>query len=91
MTKFNSNLYESYTRATARSLSEVYANCSNRKRNAEVWNLEQMIILNGFDFKIVSHNSNFFSCAFQYPDPKTGVLRLFYNTGRNIYDFEVEV
>lgn len=45
MTKFNRGLWESYTRATARNLSEVYARPSVRKQNAEVWNREQCYLL----------------------------------------------
>lgn len=89
MTKHERGLYAQYQRATARNLFDVYARPSHAKRRAEEWNREQCYLLNGKGFKITSNNSQFFSCAFLYPDKDTAAIRLFYNTGRNIYDFEI--
>lgn len=89
MTKKQTALLNQYNRATARTLYDVYGRYSYAKEKAYNWCIEKMNDLNGFDGRICSATCNFFTFAFQYPDPETGVLRLCYETHRNTYDFEI--
>ena len=89
MTKKNRGLYDSYIRANASTLSDVYGNYSYNKARAEEAILREMDKLNGFNPKITSNNSHSFSMAFMYPCPETGEVRLRYHTHANVYDFSI--
>lgn len=91
MTKKNEVLYNNYKRAEITTLSEAYKNPSIYKTRAYEAIIGEMRELGGINPRITSNNCQFFSMAFEYPCPKTGILRLRYYTGRNVYDFEVIV
>lgn len=91
MTKKVKGFYESYKRASATTLNDVYTSYSSRKASAFEWCRNKCEELNGFDFKVVSACTNFFTVGFMYPDPETGEIRFCYETHLNTYDEKVEV
>jgi len=87
MTKKNRAMYEAYMRATDRRLEDAYGRASERKRAAFrscVRTLEEM---QGYDGRIVSHNTFRFSYAFRYM--QDGEERIRYITADNNYDFAI--
>ena len=89
MTKKQLVFYKTYVRANTYSLNEVYKTCSVAKQRAEEWNRRKCYELNGCGFKVFSANTFTFTAAFEYLDAETGEIRLWYNTGYNIYDFKI--
>lgn len=87
MTKKETAMVMNYVRATKRTLDECYGRYSTAKEIAYNSCRRAMEMLDGYDFKIVSYNCNFFSCAFTYE--KDGKERLRYYTYANTYDFEI--
>ena len=66
MTKRERNFLNSYNRATATYLDEVYTSFSSAKARADRECKEKMLAMNGKNYRIISHNSNFFTCAWIY-------------------------
>ena len=66
MTKAQERMYESYKRATATELSEVYGRYSTAKAQAMQYCKELQSNLNGFSGRICSANTFQFSYAFRY-------------------------
>jgi hypothetical protein len=66
MTKKNMAYVEAYKRATARHLYECYRNPSTKKRAAWHNCYDRMRSLDGYDIRILSHNVQFFTCAYRY-------------------------
>lgn len=89
MTNKHAGFYDRYKRAEMTSLSEAYKNPSYYKTRAYEAIIGEMRELGGMNPRITSNNCHFFSMAFEYPCPETGILRLRYYTGQNVYDFEV--
>lgn len=67
-TKIGRRYIDSYNRATASTLSDVYGRYSYGKAHAERWCKEQMIKESGNGFKIISFNTFGFSCAWMVAD-----------------------
>ena len=74
---------------TPLSLDDVYKSYSVAKLHA--WEYCQRICyeMNGRRLTVLSHNSNFFTAAFEYTHPDTGVLMLHVETYANCYDMEM--
>ena len=74
---------------TPLSLDDVYKSYSAEK--LRVWGCCQRICdrMNGRRLTVLSHNSNFFTAAFEYTHPDTGVLMLHVETYANSYDMEM--
>lgn len=88
MTKKELGMLSSYNYATMTTLEEAYKKPSTTKWRVYYYILNQLVQLNGHDFKITGANSSTFSCAFLYV--KDEQLRLRYYTAWNTYDFVVE-
>lgn len=71
------------------TLDDVYKSYSAEKRR--VWGCCQRICdrMNGRRLTVLSHNSQFFTAAFEYTHPDTGVLMLHVETYANSYDMEM--
>ena len=71
------------------TLDDVYKSYSAEKLRA--WGCCQRICdsMNGRHLTVLSHNSNFFTAAFEYTHPDTGVLMLHVETYANSYDMEM--
>lgn len=77
-----------YKTAWKTELNECYASWSSYKQKAYDFQRILCYDMNGEGFKILSANTSFFTVAFLFPDPETGVLMLHIATGRNTYEFE---
>lgn len=89
MSKKEIGLYMNYRRATARTLSDLYACPSTRKQRAYEHYREVCYLLNGFDLRLPSASAQRFALAFRYYSKETGAESLFYATGVNEYTFEI--
>ena len=89
MTKRQREITERYFKSNASGLWQVYGRFSHRKATAEESIRQEMYDINGYDFRIVSHNSNFFSCAYQYTDQKTDKGMLVYHTASKREEWEI--
>ena len=74
---------KSYLDSNLTMLNDCYASYSTSKQVAYNNNINLMCDLGGQDFKILSYNCNFFTCAFLVK--KGEYFYLFVNTGRNVY------
>lgn len=88
MTKKQLGMLESYRRATAEELSDVYTRWSNAKERA--WDYCESLRqdLNGYDARIPSANTFQFTYAFKYVEE--GKLYLCYVTAANESRFCIE-
>ena len=71
------------------TLDDVYNTYSVAKRNAWEYCQRKCESMNGRRLTVLSHNSNFFTAAFEYTHPGTGVLMLHVETYTNSYDMEM--
>lgn len=71
------------------TLDDVYKSYSAAKRGAWEYCQRKCERLNGRRLTVLSHNSNFFTAAFEYTHPDTGVLMLHAETYANSYDMEM--
>lgn len=74
---------------TPLKLDDVYKSYSIAKLQA--WDYCQRMCdkMNGRRLTVLSHNFNFFTAAFEYTHPDTGVLMLHVETYVNSYDMEM--
>ena len=86
MTKAQNALWNSYQRATATNLNDVYGRHSKAKDEAYNYCRRLQYEMGGHDGRICSANSFQFSYAFQYED-KDGDVCLCYITRDNIRKF----
>lgn len=94
MNKKQETLLWQYQRATkGLSIHQVYGSPSQAKINAYYNCNATRYALGGYKWAITSATCNFFSYAFLHDvvDTTTGEVRvyLYYDTGRNVYDFDV--
>lgn len=85
MTRKQATLLDNYRRATATRLTDVYTRHSWKKEKAFQWCENKKAGLNGYDARICSASSHFFTYAFCY-DAADG-QHLCYETHANTYDF----
>lgn len=71
------------------TLDDVYKSYSAAKRHAWDYCYRICYSMNGRRLTVLSHNSNFFTAAFEYTHPDTGVLMLHVETAYNCYDMEM--
>ena len=71
------------------SLDDVYKSCSAAKRGAWKYCQSKCDRMNGRHLTVLSQNTNFFTAAFEYTHPDTGVLMLHVETHINSYDMEM--
>lgn len=71
------------------TLDDVYKSYSVAKLQAWEYCQRMCDKMNGRRLTVLSHNSNFFTAAFEYTHPYTGVLMLHVETYANSYDMEM--
>ena len=71
------------------TLDDVYNSYSVAKRHAWEYCQRKCDKMNGRRLTVLSHTSNFFTAAFEYTHPDTGVLMLHVETYANSYDMEM--
>lgn len=86
MTQKEKGMVWSYEHAKARDIHEAYGRPSARKVNAFTHCREAAYMLNGYDCRIPSACTHFFTFAFRYRDAE-GQERMQYHTHANVYDF----
>lgn len=69
-------------------LEECYKSCSYVKRIAYYNCLYKCSDMDGWRFRIISFNSQTFTCGWLYEDKETGVIMLNVETYRNTYTIE---
>lgn len=88
MTKQQQSIVDRYNRATKTSLDECYKTCSHYKTRAEYFIKQEMLNRNGGGYRILSHNSNFFTCAYVYTN-ENGNDILVYHTAYKKQEIEL--
>lgn len=81
-------LVQGYERSCNYCLNQCYSSYSYSKHAAEVHCREKMLDMGGYGFKILSFNSQTFTCGWLYEDKQTGVIMLNVETYRNTYTIE---
>lgn len=71
------------------TLDDVYKSYSVAKSHAWDYCRRKCDSMNGRRLTVLSHNCNFFTAAFEYTHPDTGVLMLHVETHDNSYDMEM--
>lgn len=71
------------------TLDDVYNSYSVAKLHAWEYCQRKCDKMNGRRLTVLSHNSNFFTAAFEYTHHDTGVLMLHVETYANSYDMEM--
>lgn len=71
------------------TLDNVYKSYSAAKHHAWEYCQRKCESMNGRRLTVLSYNSNFFTAAFEYTHPDTGVLMLHVETYANSYDMEM--
>lgn len=71
------------------TLDDVYKSYSVAKRNAWEYCQRKCESMNGRRLTVLSSNNTFFTAAFEYTHPDTGVLMLHVETYANSYDMEM--
>jgi hypothetical protein len=66
MTQKQKLIINSHTNSTTYYLHHCYGKCSSTKVEAYLKCKTRCSELNGYDFKIISHNKNFFTIGFYY-------------------------
>ena len=61
-------------------LEDCYKSYSFAKQKAYNYCIQQMESVNGWSFRIISHNVNIFTCGYLYADCETGVIMFRYIT-----------
>lgn len=69
-------------------LRQCYTSYSYSKGRAEERCRAKMFAMDGYGFKILSFNSQKFTCGWLYEDAETGVIMLNVETYRNTYTIE---
>ena len=86
MTKKQEGFKWQYDKAAGRDIFEVYGRPSYNKVRAFRNCKATQEYYNGYDARIPSASCHFFTFAFKYRDD-AGTERMYYDTGRNVYDF----
>ena len=87
-TKKARGFVQEYERSYNYGLNQCYASYSLAKDIAEVSCRQKMLDMGGYGFKILSFNSQTFTCGWLYVDTETGVIMLNVETYRNTYTME---
>lgn len=88
MTKAQKAMVETYKRAYATTIRQLYTNPSFAKQSAEEYCFSKCKEFNGYRIRFYSANSFSFSCGFMWNDGKHE--RLHVETSRNTYDFNID-
>lgn len=84
-TKKAQDLIERFYNSELDTLEDCYASYSTAKRKAYYDCLRKYVDMGGWRFRIISFNSQTFTCAWLYRDEETGDIILNVETYRNNY------
>ena len=83
------NFITQYNRALYRTIYDCYARPSQNKVAAWGYCMRKCRDMNGQGITVLSFNSSYFTVAWLYTHPDTGVLMLHVETYANSYDMEM--
>lgn len=82
-------MVQAFQRAPYKTLWDAYKDPSREKERAW-WRCQELCkAMNGRGLRITSHNCQFFTAAFSFEDPETGVLQVAYITPNHDYEMEM--
>lgn len=87
-TKKAQGFIDSYRYSCNYTLTDCYESYSYHKWMAEDSCRDRMYNMNGWGFKIMSYNSQTFTCGWLYQDKVTGTVMLNVETAYNCYQIE---
>ena len=87
-TKKAQGLIERFYNSEIDTLEDCYETCSAAKRRAFYWCTKRCGDMDGWRFRIMSYNSQTFTCGWLYEDKETGVIMLNVETYHNTYTIE---
>ena len=87
-TKKACSFMQEYDNSYNYGLRQCYTSYSYAKGRAEERCRAKMFAMDGYGFKILSFNSQTFTCGWLYEDKETGVIMLNVETYRNTYTIE---
>lgn len=87
-TKKAQGLIERFYNSEFDTLEHCYNSCSDAKKTAYYYCLYKCSDMHGWRFRIISFNSQTFTCGWLYEDAETGVIMLNVETYRNTYTIE---
>ena len=88
MTKAQKGMVETYNRAYATTINQLYSKPSYAKQSAEEYCLRKCQEFKGYRIRFYSANTWQFSCGFMWNDGKHEHLHV--ETARNTYDFIID-
>ena len=88
LNKREKSFQDAYLRSTDNSLFDAYDNVSKAKWKA--WEHCEAVCKehDGWDLKVISHNSFQFTAGFEFENPKTGAVSLYIITKSDEFAFE---
>lgn len=87
-TKKAQELIERFYSSELYSLEDCYTRCSVAKTCVFSLCIDKCAAMDGWRFRIISFNSQTFTCGWLYADKETGVIMLNVETYRNTYTIE---
>ena len=87
-TKKAQDLIERFYNSEIDTLEDCYGTFSAAKRNAYYVCCQKCVEMDGWRFRIISFNSQTFTCGWLYEDKETGVIMLNVETYCNTYTIE---
>lgn len=77
MKKYEMSYYNAYNRSGYHSVREAYARPSTKKVSIEEEIISRMENCHGYDYRIISKNDSFFSCAYRTKENGLEYLHVF--------------
>ena len=74
------DMYQRYNHSADTQLEDVYGRYSDKKALAYTYCRNLMCKYDGYDFRIINHNTFMFTCGFKFRDPETDELTFAYIT-----------
>lgn len=87
-TKKAKGFYAAYCNSCDYSIRDCYTTYSKAKAQAEISCVRKMVNMDGWGYKILSFNSQCFTCGWLYENEETGVVTLNVETAFNSYQIE---
>lgn len=89
MNKRQLAIFNNYKNSYKRELFDCYKSYSHNKMRAYGNCINQMMKRDGYDFRIISHNSHIFTVGFKFKD-ETGSEKLMYISPTKMESFYIE-
>lgn len=90
MYKYQIACLDSYNRASYTSVYQAYNKPSYAKHNIEQHIISDMHMVDGYDYRVTSHNTFSFCAGFRFINKETGIEHLMYYTPSRTLDIPIE-